>query len=74
MARIEVEASAVEENGGAKTFAVAVATRSLLELLDLGVDALEGGVNGAEDDGIDDAPEMFAKRFADAHHRLETRA
>lgn len=57
---VEVETAEVEEDGGTESISVSEATGLGLDLLNLGVEALGGGVGGGEQNGVEDSPEVFS--------------
>ncbi len=59
----------MKQDRGTKTGSIAIATRSLLECLNLGVDGFEVRVRDAMDDGVDDPPQVTPDRLAGFHHR-----
>jgi methylenetetrahydrofolate reductase (NADPH) len=56
---VDVELTAVEEDGGAETRAISEAARSLLQPLNLRVEALRARVRDPECRGVHDAPEVL---------------
>src|SRR5690606_19015858 len=70
---IQVEATAVEQDRVTEAGSVAVAARSFLERLNLGVDSFEMGIRSTEDDGVDDTPKVVPQRAARLHHWLHAR-
>src|SRR5688572_32844240 len=71
---VEVEAPAVEVDGGLEAPATAEAAGLLLDPLNLSVQALGAGVGDAQHDRIDDAPQVVTDRESSSLHRLEPAA
>lgn len=68
---VEIEAAAVEEDGSAEVGAIAEATRSVLNLLDLGVHRFGAGIGTVVAEIVEDPGQVALHRLGHTNHRSQ---